>query len=141
MIDNFTKEYAFLSNFYPSKVIYEGIEYDTIEHAYQAAKTLNPSEREFVRMQTTPGRAKRIGQKVHIREDWEDVKIGVMLDLIRQKFKNELRLKNKLLATGTEKLVEGNTWGDTFWVICNGIGFNNLGKILMKVRNELNGND
>lgn len=59
-----------------------------------------------------------------------------MENLIHQKFSQE-PLRSQLLNTGEEELVEGNTWGDTYWGICNGKGQNNLGKILMKVRNQL----
>jgi len=59
-----------------------------------------------------------------------------MLWGVREKFKQE-DLKQMLLDTGDQELVEGNTWNDTFWGVCRGEGQNNLGKILMKVRMEL----
>ncbi len=136
-IKEFQGEHRFLSNFWPAEVELDGIKYPTIEHAYQAAKTLDEERRKVIQAQTTPGEAKRAGRKVKIRPDWEDVKIGIMLDLVRQKFTNNVKLRNRLLATGDEELIEGNTWGDTFWGRCKGIGQNNLGKILMKIRKEL----
>jgi N-glycosidase YbiA len=137
IIDNFSKEYAFLSNFYPSEVEFDGVIYPTVEHAFQAAKTLNPTEREMVLLAKTPGQAKRVGRTVTLIDDWDDIKFSVMYDLVRQKFNNIVELKNKLIATGTEILVEGNTWGDTYWGICRGIGENKLGEILMRVRIKL----
>ena len=137
MINEFRGEHAFLSNFYPSEIEFGEIKYPTVEHAYQAAKTINDAERVLIAMQKTPSKAKKVGQKVSIRPDWEDAKVGIMLNLIRQKFKNDIKLRNKLLATGNEELIEGNTWGDRYWGVCRGEGLNNLGKLLMKVRKEL----
>lgn len=136
MIDNFDGEYAFLSNFYESPMIIQGIIYPTNEHFFQAMKTLSPSEREKIASAPTPGQAKRLGRQVELRWDWESVKEDVMLTGLRYKFSNP-DLKEKLLATGNEELVEGNWWGDQYWGVCDGIGKNKLGKLLMKVREEL----
>ena len=133
----FNKEYRFLSNFYPAKVLLDGLEYASTEHAYQAAKTTDPSERRRIRESQKPGDAKRLGKQVKMRTDWEQIKLGVMRDLVRQKFANHKELKEKLLATGDTYLEETNTWNDTFWGICRGKGQNHLGKILMEVRKEL----
>lgn len=86
-------------------------------------------------MPLTAGQAKRRGYRVKLRDDWELVKLGIMEDLVRQKF-NEKTLGDMLLATGDAELVEGNDWGDKFWGVCDGEGQNMLGKILMKVRSE-----
>ena len=83
--------------------------------------------------------AKRLGRRVRLRSDWEQVKYDVMLDVVRAKFNQHPDLAQKLLATGDEELVEGNDWGDTYWGVCNGRGKNMLGKILMRVRAELRG--
>ena len=84
---------------------------------------------------STPGEAKRMGRQVTLRKDWEDVKISVMEKGLRMKFAIP-ELRDKLLATGEEELVEGNWWGDTCWGVCKGVGANNLGKLLMKIREE-----
>lgn len=133
MIDSFTGEYRFLSNFYPCKVVFDSITYDSVEHAYQAPKTLDLARRELIRDASTPGVAKRLGSKVKLRDDWEVVKCRIMYDLLKQKFRDP-ELRRKLLATGAHKLVEGNTWGDTYWGKCNGVGKNYLGKLLMYIR-------
>jgi N-glycosidase YbiA len=133
MINSFSGEYRFLSNFYPSPVEYEGVTYASVEHAYQAAKTLDPSERACFAENITAGLAKRLGRSVSIRPDWEEIKIDVMYDLVGKKFQNQ-DLKTRLLETGSRELVEGNYWGDTFWGVCRGVGKNHLGKILMMVR-------
>ena len=136
VVNSFTGEYRFLSNFYPSVISIDGRPYPTVEHAYQAAKTGEPHQRNWIRDAKTPGEAKRRGRRVNIRPDWEQVKVAAMLILLRKKF-NIPELREKLINTEDAKLVEGNTWGDTFWGVCNGVGDNNLGKLLMKVRGEL----
>jgi ribA/ribD-fused uncharacterized protein len=138
-IDSFKDNYKFLSNFAfcPNGVLFEGLVYSTAEHAYQASKTLDPDEKAYVRFCETPGKAKRAGRNITLREDWELVKIENMREIVLSKFtRNEGYLKS-LRATGDAELIEGNTWGDTFWGICKGQGENNLGKILMWVRELL----
>ena len=136
MIDSFDGEYRFLSNFHFARVEYEGVYYRSVEHAYQAAKCADPDHRKTFERMHSPAMAKRAGRKVELRSDWEDVKERVMLDLLRQKFDyNDLR--DALLATGDEELVEGNWWGDTYWGVCRGVGENRLGRLLMQVREEI----
>ena|SRR3712207_6611903 len=136
MIDQFTGKYHFLSNFAACTLDVEGIVCPTVEHAFQAMKSLDPAERACIAGAATPAAAKWAGRKVALREDWEQVKVGIMEDLVRQKF-SDPELREKLLATGDEELVEGNTWNDRFWGVCRGQGQNQLGKILMRVRDEL----
>lgn len=135
-IDSFQGDYRFLSNFWYAKVVLDGVDYRSVEHAYMSAKTLDQSLRNQIRSFDKPGDVKRFCRTITLREDWEEVKFGVMLDLVRQKFYIE-PLKSKLLETGDAELIEGNTWGDTYWGVCRGKGQNNLGKILMQVRSEL----
>lgn len=134
-IDSFQGEHRFLSNFWPAKVMLDGVEYSSVEHAYVAAKTLNKIARKDIAMMT-PGQAKRYGFTLKLRADWDRVKVPIMRDLVGQKFRDPL-LAQRLRNTGAAMLVEGNTWGDIFWGICNGRGENNLGKILMEVRASL----
>ena len=136
-IRSFKGEYRWLSNFHEVEVELDGVTYPTTEHAYQAAKTLNLDERQKILQCKTPGQAKRAGMKVTLRPDWEEIKIGVMLDLTRQKFQ-VMYLEGYLLETEDAQLVEGNSWGDVFWGVdeATGEGQNNLGKILMLVREE-----
>lgn len=141
MIKNFEGEYAFLSNFYFSPMIIDNVVYTTNEHFFQAMKSLNPKERQAIALAPTPGKAKRLGRKVSLRKDWEDIKEEVMLTGLRHKFSNP-ELRKKLLATGNEELIEGTTWHDNYWGICDceacgGQGKNRLGKLLMQVREEL----
>ena len=127
-ITSFQGEYAFLSNFYYAPVIFEATQYITSEAAYQAAKTLDKKERLKIRKAKTPGAAKKLGQKVTLRDDWEDIKWDVMFGIVWQKFTQNKDLTEKLLATGDAELVEGNWWGDVTWGVCNGKGKNHLGR-------------
>lgn len=138
IIDRFTKEtgYDFLSNFYAASVSYEGKLYPTVEHAYQASKTIDPNIREFIRKAKDPGEAKRLGQGIAVRNDWEKVKVDIMRCLIKEKFSNPF-LMHRLLDTEDAQLVLNNKWNDKFWGVCRGAGENWLGKILMEVREEL----
>jgi ribA/ribD-fused uncharacterized protein len=135
MIDRFDGEYRWLSNFWPSQVHWE-LEFPSVEHAYQAAKCSCQADRQRF-LGITAGQAKRLGRQVELRPDWEDVKIHMMEYLLRQKFAARSELAAKLLATGDEELVEGNSWGDTYWGVCRGQGQNRLGKLLMQIRQEL----
>jgi N-glycosidase YbiA len=134
VINRFFGNYRFLSNFWPCRIKYEGLVYPSVEHAYQAAKTLDCSEKLKICEAKTPGQAKRMG--CTLRSDWEEIKLNVMLDLLRLKFSIP-ELKEKLLLTEDALLVEGNEWGDVFWGVWEGRGENNLGKLLMKVRGEI----
>ena len=143
MISVFDGEYAFLSNFYMHSIEEDGITYPSNEHYFQAMKSLDRHERLFIAAAETPGQAKRRGRQTSLRADWESVKYDVMLQAVRLKFADP-ELKAKLLATGDRKLVEGTTWHDQVWGICTcpscgGTGQNWLGNILMKVREELKG--
>jgi len=131
-------EYSFLSNFYPCLIEFDGDIYPSLEHAYQAAKTNDPNERKKIREEKQVRRAKQIGRHVTIREDWEQIKVEVMRDLLKKKFENP-QLRKLLLDTYPHDLVEGNNWGDTFWGVCRGHGKNMLGVLLMQLRSELRG--
>ena len=137
-IAEFQGEYRFLSNFYPAVVEFEGITYPSVEHAYQSAKTLDMNERRRIAAIADPGEAKRAGRALNPqRTDWEQAKFDVMETCVRYKFTHHPELREKLLATGDAQLEEGNTWGDRIWGVYQGQGDNRLGKILMKVRDEL----
>ena len=101
------KQYGFLSNFAPYPVFYDGFYYPTVENAFQAAKTLNMKERkEKFDMSITPGQAKRNGRRVKLREDWEDVKVNIMYELVLQKFTVHPELTTKLLQTYPAHLIQ-----------------------------------
>ena len=133
MIDSFTGQHEFLSNFYPSTIQDSGIIYRTVEHAYQAMKSLSLEERKKIADCATPGRAKRKGRKIKIRPGWNKSRVDIMLGLLEKKFRDPV-LKKQLLDTGDDELIEGNSWGDVYWGVCKGKGENMLGKLLMALR-------
>ena len=134
IINAFRKEYFFLSNFYKCNVTYNGITFNSSEAAFQAQKC--PARaREFSKLDASD--AKAMGRHVTLRRDWESVKDNIMYEIVKAKFTQNETLKEKLLATGDSELVEGNDWNDKYWGVCNGVGKNMLGKILMRVRTEL----
>lgn len=148
-ISTFTKdETRFLSNFYPHKkdgskypykvsVFYNGIEFDCVENAYQAAK-FTDKEMQIKFSKISPFEAVEYWKDNHqYRSDWHEIKLEIMKDLVWQKFSNSAQLTKMLLDTKNMILEEGNDWGDTFWGICDGVGKNQLGKILMNVREKL----
>ncbi|MCY4013451.1 MAG: NADAR family protein [Gammaproteobacteria bacterium] len=132
-IDRFIGEYAFLSNFHRASFAWAGVEWTTAEHAFQASKTLDDEQRERVRIARSPGAAKRLGRRVDLRPDWEDVKDDLMLEVLEAKYAVP-ELRAGLLATGDAVLIEGNTWGDRYWGVCDGRGRNQLGVTLMRIR-------
>lgn len=136
VITEFQGEYRFLSNFWPAELVMDGITYPTVEHAYQAAKTLDQRERLIIMASPTPGDAKRRGRRVRVRPDWEKVKIPIMRQLVEAKFQHP-ELAKRLIITYPKRLEEGNKWGDRFWGVCGGEGQNHLGRILMRVRESL----
>jgi ribA/ribD-fused uncharacterized protein len=137
-IDRFTKEagYEFLSNFHPSTVRFDGVLYPTVEHAYQASKSLDPKVRDLIRRARTPADAKKLGQGVSVRPDWPEIKLQIMRGLIREKFENPF-LRPLLLSTENSLLILNNRWNDRFWGVCRGDGENWLGKILMEERERI----
>lgn len=122
-INDFHGVYRFLSNFWPAAVMLDSVTYPSVEHAYVAAKTLDMTMREVVRTTDSPGAVKRLGRlrSFELRPDWDAVKLTIMADLVRQKFAHP-ELRSKLVSTGDAELIEGNTWGDTFWGVCKGVG-------------------
>ena len=141
----FDGEHEFLSNFYPSPVYAPTPHgpfnsyslYPTVEHAYHSLKTTVGVEKQQILDAPSPGIAKRLGRRVSLRPDWDDIKVEAMEGLVYLKFAEHEPLLEALLLTGTRELIEGNFWGDSFWGVYNGVGRNELGKVLMRVRQRL----
>jgi len=147
MIREFRGEFSFLSNFHSDMrpIELEGVTYPTVEHAYQATKTLNRTHRMKIARAASPAIAKRMGGKnghdgfkIELRPDWDRVKIETMAKCLARKFEQPA-LKAKLLATGDLYLMEGNWYGDEFWgwSFKTNAGLNMLGRCLMALRNHL----
>ena len=137
MINEFKGETRWLSNFAEVEIDYLGAKYKSTEAAYQAQKTDSGTIR-IIFTTLSANFAKHLGMNIKLRDDvkWDDIKLQVMEDVNRLKF-NQEPFKTQLLLTENLELVEGNNWGDTYWGVCKGVGENHLGKILMKIREEL----
>lgn len=154
IIGPFRGEYDFLSNMFHTKVTTDLGTFKCAEAAFQAYKCANKADVE--KFETLEGKdAKALGGKrglyrngrlfrIALRSDWDNVRLEKMLEVVRAKFSNPA-LAERLVETGDAELVEINTWNDKFWgaVDENGVlvGENNLGKILMQVRDEINNGD
>lgn len=135
-IRHFRDENIFLSNFYDAPVLYNGLKYKNAESAYQAQKC---PERAGEFCGLSGKEAKSLGKRMPLREDWNDIKYNIMYEIVKAKFTQNIDLKVKLIATKNFALIEGNTWGDTYWGVDlkTNRGENKLGEILMKIRSEL----
>ena len=130
VINSFSGEYRWLSNFTSNSNDFN------VEREYQATKAIDLRDKSRILIASSPGEAKRIGNQIVCRSDWEEIKDQVMLDCVRRKF-SDPNFAERLLATNGAELIEGNHWGDTYWGVCRGKGQNKLGKILMQVREEI----
>lgn len=135
VIDSFSGAYDFLSNFYDTHVYYNHVSYLNAEAAFQAQKCIKKEDCKAF-MELSASEAKALGRKIDLRPDWENIKEKIMYGVCLAKFTDD-HLRKKLLDTGYAYLVEGNTWGDQYWGVCNGKGENKLGQILMRVREDL----
>lgn len=138
-IKGFFGEYKWLSNFHICDVFFDGELYASSEAAYMAGKTTDINIRKQLIKSTgiNPADAKKLGRSIPLREDWDDIKFDHMYCVVFDKFNRNKYLRDKLLETGDRYLEETNHWNDCYWGICNGVGENKLGVILMKVREVL----
>ena len=127
---HFRGKFSFLSNFYLCNIF----GFPSVEHAYQAAKTLDAAERKKIQQTVTPAEVKRLGRQVTLRAGWNEMRLTVMETLLREKFCNPELLRRLQDITG--EIVEDNWWGDRYWGRCGNIGRNELGKLLMKIRDS-----
>jgi N-glycosidase YbiA len=131
--------YGCFSNFSAYGLELKGKWWPTSEHYFQAQKFAGTEHEELVRLAKTPKQAAEMGRdrKRPLRADWEQVKDEVMRQAVRQKFRTHKDIRQLLLDTGDEELIE-NAPGDYYWGCgADGSGKNMLGKILMEVRAEM----
>lgn len=132
----FFGQYRWLSNFWTCKVTVDDIIYTSSEAAYMAGKT-GDCDLKLQISKLAPAEAKRFARTLYLRPDWEDVKFDHMKRCLQAKFTQNSELGEKLKETGNKYLEETNYWNDKIWGVCRGSGQNNLGKLLMEVRQEL----
>ena len=144
LISSFRGEHAFLSNFYEEPFDCGGRIVPTAEHAFQAQKTWSKLHRDEIVKADGPRHAKFLGRRAPIRPEWDSVKVGVMRRILAFKFAAGTTLAQRLVDTFPAHLIEGNTWGDTFWGCVQPtpgsnlwVGANHLGLLLMERRKEL----
>lgn len=138
MITEFKNDYRWLSNFAPVNITYKGIVYPSVEHAYMSAKSDDEGWKKFcANANNYAGDVKRKSRTVKLVANWEEIKVSVMEECLRQKFSKQ-PFKSKLLSTGDVLLQEGNFWGDKFWGGCmkTGQGRNVLGELIMNIRKQ-----
>jgi ribA/ribD-fused uncharacterized protein len=140
-IFGFSGKNRFLSNFYPVDFIIDGVNYKSSEHYYMSCKTTDVIIRNKIINAKTPSIAKTLGRSCKLRPGWDEhYKDRAMMTGLVAKFNNP-DMKAMLLLTGDAYLEETNHWGDVYWGVCDGVGENRLGKMLMfirkKTRNEL----
>ncbi len=139
MIKEFQGEYRWLSNFWPVQIKYKGRVFHNVENAFHSEKSDDSFFKDFCKLESNPKIVKkRQLDMITLRSDWGNVKVEIMEELTRIKYHN-LELQQKLLDTGNQEIQEGNSWDDTFWGINleTGKGENRLGKIIMKIRDEI----
>ena len=135
-IESFDGKYRWLSNFWLCPVARSGYIYPSTENAYQSAKVSKfIGENPF--LTCSPAKAKEYGQKMLDRMSWDSVKVDVMRGVLKQKFREGSYLGEKLIDTDNVSIIQGNTWGDKFWGVCDGEGRNMLGFLIMQIRSEL----
>jgi len=133
-VNKFRGDFSFLSNFYPCKIEYKGLKFQSSEATFQSQKCPKVASI-FVKL--TASEAKKLGRNLVCRNDWDEVKLSIMEEILKIKFAEGSYLAEELIGTGNLYLIEGNTWGDTYWGMFKGIGQNMLGKLLMKIRKQL----
>jgi ribA/ribD-fused uncharacterized protein len=128
-------DFSFLSNFYNCSIRYGAHLFPSSEHLYMWHKTDNMDEKNAILRAERPAQAKKLGRKVTLREDWDEIKDKIMMMCVAEKFRQNRDLAHCLIQdTGYAYLIEGNNWGDRYWGMVDGVGKNKLGKTLMVVR-------
>lgn len=141
------KPYGVFSNLHRTPVFFEGREFPTAEHAYQAGKASKEAVREWILSAPTPSLAAMAAHGLYtwdIVPSWSRIKFDRMKDVLRAKFTQHEDLRALLLSTGEARLVEAGTTNNAvnrLWGEVNGKGQNMLGVLLMEVRNELRKGD
>jgi ribA/ribD-fused uncharacterized protein len=140
-ITDFHNEFYWLDNMYLVSINWSrNVVFTSTEQGFVYFKTIDLILREEILTIKDPYAAKAFGRSMPMRPDWDDIKYGVMYELVDQKFYQHMDLRKKLLATGNQPLLEGNTWHDNTWGDCfcqqcmNVRGDNFLGKTLMSIR-------
>lgn len=134
-----TGYYGYMSNFFFSPTVIDGVLYHTNEHFFQSKKFEGTKYEQYIIKLTTPAQTAKEGKRrdFPLRSDWESVKEEIMLKGLREKFKQNIQIQMKLIGTGDAQLIEDSPY-DYYWGIgAKGTGRNRLGILLMQLREEL----
>jgi N-glycosidase YbiA len=134
--DTDEKPYGCFSNFSPHGFELDGYWWQTSEHYFQAQKFTVTHHVEEIRLAKTPANAAEMGRDRTrpLRSDWEEIKEDVMRRGLLCKFQTHTDIREILLSTGDELIVE-NAPQDYYWGCGqDGSGKNRLGEILREVR-------
>lgn len=133
--------YGAFNNFKKSPFYLYGRWWRNVEAAYQAQKPITIEECEMIWAAATPREAKDLGQQVSLRPGWDSIKFNIMKECVLAKFLQNPELKELLLSTGEEEIVENSPYDIIWGCGIHGNGQNHLGKILMETRQILRGAD
>lgn len=137
------KPFGVFSNLHKRTIVFEGVEYPTSEHAYQAGKPRKDSVRAWLMAAPSPSLLAMAAHGLYVWDvhpDWSKTKFDRMKRVLHAKFTQHLDLQETLLSTGDARLVEvaavdnavNRLWGEV-----NGVGKNMLGILLMEIRTEI----
>ena len=135
-IDNFNGYFDFLNNEYPCQVYFDGLLFKSVAYAYQAARSIQRHIREKIALADNTNELYEIASKIDDPENWTSLRLKYMESLIRDKFRRNRELRERLIATGTRELI--NTYSDPtisniFWGVVENKGQNQLGRLLQTV--------
>ena len=141
VIGFYPREFYPFDNFSSFKVKWNGYLYSSVEEAYQAASFMGSDEElvEKIKKSYSADDAQRIAyaNRDKQRKDWDNIKVDIMEELLRLKLEQNPYVKKKLLQTKKNLIVEDSP-KDSFWGWGpNRNGNNQLGKLWMKLRDEL----
>jgi ribA/ribD-fused uncharacterized protein len=142
-IDSFTGYFEFLHNNFLTPVYFEGFLYPSVTHAYHAARSSDENTRKAILNADSFHTVAKIARRIEDPQNWQMERTKIMERLVRDKFRRSKELQEKLKATENRELImsyEDETSGNLFWGMVKEKGQNQLGRILMKVREDINNN-
>lgn len=142
VIHLFKGEYDFLNNRFGCSFVWQGIRFNNVETAFQASKCEDEAERrQFSRLSVEKAAMK--GGQIMPSSKWEEHKLKTMMSIQMAKFTQNPSLMRRLIATGDCKIINGNNKQEAYWGVdlYSWKGENNLGKILMEIRDKKDKNE
>ena len=135
----YEREYYVFSNFSAFVIMWKGNFCLTSEHAYHTEKFEDEDLKEAIRKTMSAHDSQKLSHehRDRYRKDWNEVKLGIMKEILREKVRQHPYILKKLIESGDRELIE-DSWRDDFWGWGpNKDGANHLGKLWMEVREEV----